>query len=569
MVHSCRTTVVFILFIIVVVILVFDLFALDRSLEGFSKSQGWTSSSWKQIQWFARHSTAAGIPQDQSGDTGSLSVLGMDEHAELNTLREQIESLRRQGVEIREEVDRLRRNMSEVEAQIDRALKGRTMVVTLQEKPPLLGIEATQEQAKDLRFSPLIDKELKGADGHVRDAFLSIIEGRGWAEGPPELFFFPDEGGGDGGDGKRLLCLRGNSTSDGTSNSYALANKNQIPMAIALIPGVTLISETVWDYKNPWHAMFNMLQFVYWRINGSCSIAQNLLLFHKGEFRTNATPWITSLMKACGLPWQASDLNKLASTRGGASESSGRPTVCFEQAVVSRRGMGTVNDLARRRVYREARCSARTSCNVHVRNTVNDMKEAERMNYRRHVNVTLFMRSGARSFRDESAWERVVSEQCRASMNCSWTSLHVDDLSFCEQVEGLSHTDILISSHGAQLVNMMFMPEGGSVMEMFPRGWLELAGHGQYIYRNLANWVGVHHEGYWRDPDTPACPDPSQTRPCFSYYKSQQIGINETEISGWLINVIDKQQKGPLNFEDLLEDRNAENSDHNDKCECS
>jgi hypothetical protein len=45
----------------------------------------------------------------------------------------------------------------------------------------------------------------------------------------------------------------------------------------------------------------------------------------------------------------------------------------------------------------------------------------------------------------------------------------------------MSKTDILLSVHGAQLANMIFMSPGGRVLEMFPKGWLELAGHGQYI----------------------------------------------------------------------------------------
>ena len=105
-------------------------------------------------------------------------------------------------------------------------------------------------------------------------------------------------------------------------------------------------------------------------------------------------------------------------------------------------------------------------------------------------------------------------------------------------MKAVSYSDILVSAHGAQLTNMIFMSPGGRIMEMFPKGWLELAGHGQFIYRNLANWVGLHHEGYWRDPSTPPCPNPSDSKACFHHYKDQRIGINVTYIGDWLGDVI-------------------------------
>jgi hypothetical protein len=95
-----------------------------------------------------------------------------------------------------------------------------------------------------------------------------------------------------------------------------------------------------------------------------------------------------------------------------------------------------------------------------------------------------------------------------------------------------------VSAHGAHLTNMLFMSPGARVLEMFPAGWLELAGHGQFIYKHLAAWVGLRHEGYWRDPSTPPCPDRRDPKACFHHYKDQPIGINETYVADWLARVV-------------------------------
>ncbi len=44
--------------------------------------------------------------------------------------------------------------------------------------------------------------------------------------------------------------------------------------------------------------------------------------------------------------------------------------------------------------------------------------------------------------------------------------IHAEDLSFAEQVRLLSQTRYLVSNHGAGLTNMLFMPLGGSVLEL-------------------------------------------------------------------------------------------------------
>ncbi|GAB4861322.1 hypothetical protein Ancab_036483 [Ancistrocladus abbreviatus] len=47
-------------------------------------------------------------------------------------------------------------------------------------------------------------------------------------------------------------------------------------------------------------------------------------------------------------------------------------------------------------------------------------------------------------------------------------------------------------------MNMIFMDRNSSVMEFFPKGWLELAGMCQYCYRWLADQAGKKHPSAWR-----------------------------------------------------------------------
>jgi hypothetical protein len=48
---------------------------------------------------------------------------------------------------------------------------------------------------------------------------------------------------------------------------------------------------------------------------------------------------------------------------------------------------------------------------------------------------------------------------------------YFEDKSFLEQLKFMSHVDILLSSHGAQLVSIPFMPRCGGIMEFFQRGY--------------------------------------------------------------------------------------------------
>lgn len=104
----------------------------------------------------------------------------------------------------------------------------------------------------------------------------------------------------------------------------------------------------------------------------------------------------------------------------------------------------------------------------------------------------------------------------------------------------MSMTDILVSPHGAQLTNMFLMDRNSSVMEFFPKGWLKLAGVGQYVFHWIASWSGMRHQGAWQDPNGENCTYSEDDRRCMSIYKNGRIGYNETYFSEWARNVLNE-----------------------------
>lgn len=84
------------------------------------------------------------------------------------------------------------------------------------------------------------------------------------------------------------------------------------------------------------------------------------------------------------------------------------------------------------------------------------------------------------------------------------------------------------------------MDRKSSVMEFYPKGWLEYAGSGQYAYHWMANQSGMKHQGAWWDPIGEECPSPQDQWQCFSYHKDGMVGHNETYFAEWARRVIDE-----------------------------
>ncbi|KAM7250319.1 hypothetical protein ACFE04_022202 [Oxalis oulophora] len=324
----------------------------------------------------------------------------------------------------------------------------------------------------------------------------------------------------------RLLCLKGNDTHDGSWNTYALAWSDALPQNATFMKGLTFVSYNHYDYGNIWHGLSALMPFVAWHIRDQCrTLPRRWILYHWGELRFKLGAWLSILMEATFDGAQYTE---------NSFEDDDNP-ICFEEAVVMRHNEGGMWREKRIEVYDLMRCKARIFCNVSsTRPVYNNIT-----NYQ-IIGMTLFMRTGARSFKNVSAVTDIFRKECDKVEGCRLMVAHSNNLSFCEQVELMSLTDILVSPHGAQLTNMFLMDRNSSVMEFFPKGWLKLAGVGQYVYQWIASWSGMIHQGAWRDPEGEKCPFPEDDRRCMSIYKSGVIGYNETYFSRWAATVLNE-----------------------------
>ncbi|KAL8554952.1 hypothetical protein ACS0TY_002945 [Phlomoides rotata] len=352
---------------------------------------------------------------------------------------------------------------------------------------------------KDLRYST------KPQQGHTwfMSSTLDTQE-----KGEVQHQEFPSKG--------RILCLKGRDTHDGSWNSYALAWPHALPPNTTLLKGLTFISYNHYSYDNIWHGLSAIVPFVAWHIKNQCLAApQRWVLYHWGELRTKMGPWLSSLMEATF----AEPLN-IEKFEGGDG-------ACFDKAVVMRHNEGGLSKERRLQVYDLLRCKARSFCNVSLEKKGIPV-----------IGMTLFMRTGARSFKNETVVVEIFSRACRTAEGCRLIVAYANNLTFCEQVKLMSQTDILVSPHGAQLSNMFLMERNSSIMEFFPKGWLNLAGIGQYVYHWIASWSGMNHRGAWRDPDGDTCPYPEDDRRCMAIFKNSRIGHNQSYFYEWATNVV-------------------------------
>ncbi|KAJ0099771.1 hypothetical protein Patl1_21579 [Pistacia atlantica] len=344
---------------------------------------------------------------------------------------------------------------------------------------------------KDLRYT---DKAVQGHTWFMSSMYDSHEEGE------VQYQQFPSKSSDD-----RLLCLKGRDTHDGSWNYYALAWPETLPVNATLMKGLTFVSYNHYNYDNIWHGLSAVVPFVAWHRKNGCESPTRWILYHWGELRLRMGSWLTTLMEATfnGEP-------VIEGFDGGDEDG----VYCFEKAVVMRHNEGGMSREKRMEVYDLMRCKARMYCNMSP-----ERRDAN------NIGMTLFMRTGPRSFKNESIVTGIFRKECGKVDGCKLMVAYSNNLTFCEQVKLMSMTDILVSPHGAQLTNMFLMDRNSSVMEFFPKGWLKLAGVGQYVYHWIASWSGMRHQGAWRDPDGEKCSFPKYDRRCMSIYKSGRIGL--------------------------------------------
>ncbi|XP_010530640.1 PREDICTED: uncharacterized protein LOC104807173 [Tarenaya hassleriana] len=381
---------------------------------------------------------------------------------------------------------------------------------------------------KDLRFSD------KPQEGHTW--FMSSFHDKR-EKGEVQHQEFPSESSNG-----RLLCLKGNDGHDGSWNYYALAWPEALPSNTDLLEGLTFVSYNHYNYDNLWHGLSAIFPFVAWSLRNKCEEPQRWVLYHWGEIRTKMGHWLTELISATYS--KKPEILQLGNER----------PVCFEKAVVMRHNEGGMSRERRTEVYDLLRCKARTYCNLTVPNPSSNP----------HIGMTLLMRTGPRSFRNVSAVIGIFRNECERTGICEMIVANSGNLGFCEQVELMSKTDVLVSPHGAQLTNMFLMDKNSSVMEFFPKGWLNLAGVGQFVYQWETNWSGMRHEGAWRDPDGENCTYQENDRRCMSIYKNGRIGCNETYFREWARGVLVRVKERKL--EERLKRKRVLRSIHT--CQC-
>lgn len=256
-------------------------------------------------------------------------------------------------------------------------------------------------------FLPMKDVEQPGMSDKDTNWFMSRLRGRSTSQGNGETFDLPL----DDPDG-RVLCVRGNDEHDGTKNGYGLFQKKAMPRNSIFRRGTTFIADNYWDYNNIWHSMSALTNFGTWRLENKCSYPDRLVLYHMGELVTSMGSWITHVLQAAFM--------KNIPIETGLNDAK---SICFERAVIQRRGLGGVNTTHINALFDMLRCKTRRYCGI---------KRPARKSSR--VEVLILTRSGPRAFKNETGVAAVVHNECSKVPGCVTRMLNAANLTFCEQV---------------------------------------------------------------------------------------------------------------------------------------
>lgn len=142
-------------------------------------------------------------------------------------------------------------------------------------------------------------------------------------------------------------------------------------------------------------------------------------------------PWLRTLMEATfGGPL---DIEGFVHGVGGGDDDDENP-FCFEDAVVMRHNEGGMSRQRRIEVYDLLRCKARIYCNVSIEGRIADVDDRGVP----VIGMTMFMRTGPRSFRNDSAVIGIFEKECRKVEVCRLRVAYSNNLTFCEQVSIIS-----------------------------------------------------------------------------------------------------------------------------------
>ena len=268
-------------------------------------------------------------------------------------------------------------------------------------------------------FLPMKDVKQKGMSDKDTNWFMSGLLRREKSQGNGETFDLP----GDDPEG-RILCVTGNDEHDGTKNGYGLFRKKAMPRNSTFRTGTTFIADNYWDYNNIWHAMSALANFGTWRMENECSSPDRLVLYHMGESVPSMGSWISHVL-------QAAFMKSIPVETVGDANSS----VCFERAVVQRRGLGGLDETHIHALFDMLRCKARRYCGL--------QRPARQPS---SVEVLLLTRSGPRAFTNKTGVAAVVHNECSKVPGCTLRMLNAGNLTFCQQVILLADNIPIFSS---------------------------------------------------------------------------------------------------------------------------
>ncbi|KAL0384435.1 UNVERIFIED_CONTAM: hypothetical protein Sradi_2837800 [Sesamum radiatum] len=372
-------------------------------------------------------------------------------------------------------------------------------------------LDCTSKLQESVTFLPLKDLRYSSNPLQAHTWFMSSIFDT-HENGEPQYLEFPSAASKD-----RVLCLKGKDVHDGTLNSYALAWPDALPPNATLFTGLTFVSYNHYNYDNLWHGLSSVVPFVAWHIKNQCSaLPTRWILYHWGELRSTMGPWITSLVNAT---FGELNIEKFEGFDDGNGKMSS--PVCFEKAVVMRHAEAGMSGDKRLPVYDLVRCRARASCNMSSEGRLSDVDEKGIP----VIGMTMLMRAGPRSFKNESVVIGIFDRACRKVEGCRLTVAYASETNELNRHIGVS-TRRPIDQH---------VPDGQKQQRhgILPKG-LAQARRNWPIRLPLDGQVAGMKQAHWRHP----CPYPEEDSRCMAIYKNAKIGYNETYFSEWAAGVL-------------------------------